>query len=179
MVNLLRFIPDGVCLSCDGCCRFSMRQTVWAPFFSYEEIVSLTQEDIVPSCVFSHPDILEGSGAQIDLAFNHDTYFCPCFEASSHRCKIYCRRPLDCQLYPFLLARSGEKVFCAVDERCPYVRKVKGTPEVVSYVKYLVDFFNSNEFLAFIKKNPNLLQDYGDDVVCLQSLPAVRQACPH
>ncbi len=170
---LKNFIPDGVCLACDGCCRFSKQKTIWAPFFAFEEIVGLTEKDIVPSCLFTHPDTAKESGAQIDLISGAHAYLCPCLECASNNCKIYPDRPLDCRLYPFLLARRGPEIFCAVDERCPYAQQVKGTDKIRQYVQYLVDFFNTEEFFTFIKNNPGFVQDYGDDAIYLRSLPAL------
>lgn len=173
MLRLEKFIPGDVCLSCDGCCWFSARNSVWPPFFAYEEIVELTQKDIVPSCLFSHPDIRRGTGAQIDLIRHRDMYLCPCFDNETNMCKIYSQTPLECRLYPFLLARKGKEVFCAVDEHCPYVQKVKNTDRIARYAQYLIVYFSTQEFYAFLGKNPSLVQDYGEDVAYIKSLPAL------
>lgn len=170
-IQLEKFVPGDICLSCNGCCRFSAQKSFWAPFFMYEEIVDLTKRDLVPSCLFAHSDAAKENGTQIGLVGGGDEYFCPCFEFVSNRCKIYPDRPLDCRLYPFLLARRGKDVFCAVDENCPYVQKVKNTDKITRYARDLIVFFSTKEFYTFLEKNPGFVQDYGKDVTYIKSLP--------
>ncbi|MFH1692015.1 MAG: YkgJ family cysteine cluster protein [Candidatus Omnitrophota bacterium] len=171
MSTLLKnFISGDHCLSCKGCCRFSAQKSSWAPFFTYEEISDLTRRDLVPSCLFTHANLSKECGTQIDLVAQGDRYLCPCFEPASNRCKIYSDRPLDCQLYPFLLARRGKDIFCALDENCSYIQKVKNTDQIVRYAQYLIVYFSTQEFWAIIEKNPGLIQDYGENVAYIKRL---------
>ena len=56
-IELKQFVPGKVCLSCDGCCRYGQKDTVWAPVFLYDEILELTEKNILPSSLFTHARI--------------------------------------------------------------------------------------------------------------------------
>ncbi len=170
MIKLKQFVPESVCLACDGCCRYPKKETIWAPLFLYDEIVELTQANIVPSCLFAHPDIHGKRAARIDLIEHKDLFICPCFEPQENKCKIYPHRPFECQLYPFLVARKGEQAFLAVDEKCPYVRESMETKAAQDYVQYLTGFLGSEDFIRLAKNNPETVQAYGQDIKFLASL---------
>lgn len=194
MISLKQFVPESVCLSCDGCCRYAERDTVWAPLFLFEEISELTKRDILPSCLFTHPDIHGKKPARIDLIESKDGFVCPCLEihpvrgktsetsdgclrqpasngVKTNQCKIYQNRPLDCQLYPFLLVAKGQDAFLGVDENCPYVQKALSTPEAKEYIRYLKGFLSSKDFIRLAKSNPEIVQLYTQDIKFLEALP--------
>lgn len=170
MLRLKPFVPQGVCLSCDGCCRYPEKETVWAPLFLFEEILELTQKNILPSCLFTHPDIRRKRAARIDLISHEDFFICPCFETSDHKCKIYSFRPLECRLYPFLLTRKGNEVFLAFDKKCPYMRQDAKGKTQEAYVRYLRGFLRSEEFLRLAKNNPEIVSVYPQDLEILGPL---------
>ncbi|MFA4842742.1 MAG: YkgJ family cysteine cluster protein, partial [Candidatus Omnitrophota bacterium] len=99
-----QIIPQEVCLKCQGCCRFSEKDSVWSPSLLDEEAESLGQKKI----------LLIASAAG-------NVFFCSFFEPEKNACKIYSRRPFECQLYPFLLKRKDKKTFLAVDPKCPFI----------------------------------------------------------
>ena len=171
-----QFIPEKECLSCYGCCRYSQKHTVWAPLFLFDEIVELTAKNIVPCCLFTHVDAHYGEAARIDLieqSTGHSLtgFICPCFDPGSNKCKIYAHRPFDCSLYPFLLARSGDQAYLAVDENCPYIKKISSTQGMLDYVQYLVEFFSSGDIIKAVKDDPRIAQEYPHGVKILALLP--------
>jgi Fe-S-cluster containining protein len=89
-----------------------------------------------------------------------NTVICSLFNTEDNRCKIYAFRPLECQLYPFLINRKDKKYFLAVDLNCAYVQKRQGTPEFKEYVLYLADLFKSPHYSEILKNNPQLIQEY-------------------
>ena len=175
MLKVKQFVPGQICLSCDGCCRYSDKTTVWAPLFLFEEILELTGKNIVPCCLFTHPGRITKKAARINLTEEQGMYICPCFNLPDHTCKIYPFRPLDCQLYPFLLARKKNKLFLALDEKCPYARRVMDSLVFDSYVKYLLEFLSTNDFLQATVSNPEIFQDYDSDIKYLADLPHFTQ----
>lgn len=172
MLKLDQWIPSSVCLECRGCCRYSQSSGVWAPFFLYEEITELVNENLLSCCLFSHANVNQGRGGRIQAVKSGDHFFCPCFDVERNACNIYSRRPLDCQLYPFLLARKGDEAFLAVDKKCPHVAPNRKGPEWAAYRAYLRSILESETFLACAQKDPDIVADYGldPDVEFLDSL---------
>ena len=171
MVELKQFVPGKVCLSCDGCCRYGQKETVWAPFFLYDEILKLTEKNIIPSSLFTHADAAVHKPARINLVGGAGQFICSCFEPAKNTCKIYEYRPLDCRLYPFIIARRGEKVFLTLDEKCPYTKKMEHTKIFKDYVAALLSLFASEDFIRLMKSNPGFIQEYPQDLRVLEPLP--------
>ena len=167
-----QFVPEKECLLCNGCCRYSQKRTVWAPLFIFDEIIDLTARNIVPCCLFTHVDSRAGQAARIDLIEAEGGQFIyPCFDLGANKCKIYANRPFDCQLYPFLLAKASDKAYLAVDENCPYVKKIGSTQAMKDYIRYLVEFFSSGNIIKVIKGDPQIVQEYPHGVKILALLP--------
>jgi len=170
-VQLKRFVPSDVCLACSGCCRFPEAQSVWGPFFLFEEIRLLAEAGLVPSCLFTHPDYAAGRGAWINLMEEDGHFFCPCLAADRHTCRIYAHRPFDCRLYPFILVREATGLFLAVDEKCPYVQKQADAAAFRGHVAYLTRLLSGSQGVAFLRAHPDIVQDYPSDYRVLNALP--------
>lgn len=264
MLEIKQLIPLDFCLSCRCCCRYAARDTVWAPVFLFDEIVELTEKNIVPSCLFTpletlamfytyvlrsrkdrklytgstnnlrkrflehnekkvlstqgrgpfdliyyeacinqhdalarerylksgmgkryiktrtkrflsltgftHPNNHKKRAAGIDLIEEGEGFVCPCLDSSRNRCKIYPFRPLDCQLYPFLLARKGDVLYLALDENCPFIQNAQNSAAIKQYIQELKTFLTSPEFLKTAKKNPEIFQQYPPEVRFLTPL---------
>ncbi len=180
MVELKQFVPAEVCLSCQGCCRYHQKDTPWAPLFLLRESAELTEDNIVPCCLFSSSNNKkdEYGGGQADvrapvkvnLIEHEDSYICPCFDYEANKCKIYANRPFDCQLYPFILVRRGLKVYLAADENCPYIKKEIKAKNTQDYIKYLVDFFTSADSGRPSGEYFQIAQRYPQDVKILAPL---------
>jgi len=167
-----QFVPEKECLSCDGCCRYSQKQTVWAPLFLFDEIVELTAKNIVPCSLFTHADTRCGEAVRINLVeMSGGQFMCPCFDSGANKCKIYDYRPFDCSLYPFLLARLGDQAYLAVDENCPYIKKTSPTKDMLDYVQYLAEFLSSANIIKAVKDDPRIVQEYPHGVKRLAILP--------
>lgn len=163
MLKFDQWVPSSVCLECRGCCRYSQSSGVWLPFFLYGEITELVNSNILPCGLFSHANVYQGRGGRIQAVKSGDHFFCPCFDVERNACKIYAQRPLDCQLYPFLLARKGDEAFLAVDKKCPHVALNRQAAEWNSYLAYLRPVLESDAFLSLIQKDPDIVADYGPD----------------
>jgi len=169
-VEFKRFVPSDACLSCTGCCRFAEARSTWGPFFLFDEIQHLTEENLVPSCLFTHADAVLGRGAWINLVKGDGQYLCPCLDADRHTCRIYPDRPFDCRLYPFLLVRTKDGVVLAVDEKCPHVQKEGTSAAFIGHAAYLSGLFSSPQGVAFLGAHPDIIQDYPSDYRVLHAL---------
>jgi Fe-S-cluster containining protein len=104
------------------------------------------------------------------LKLYKDIYICPCFNPYDSKCRIYPNRPFDCKLYPFLLARKGDKIFLGFDLKCPFTEDKQNSDEFKQFKNYLLNFLKQKDIETMIKNNPQLIADYKEDVVFLNEL---------
>jgi len=161
---LKQFVPEEVCLKCQGCCRFKEADSVWLPCLLDEEVQDLLDKDIPAAYINIKRQILpipnpKGEG-----------FICAFLGADNNKCKIYLSRPFECQLYPFLISLRNKKALLTVDLNCPFVSEKLNSPEFKEYTDYLTTYLNSPKQLKMLKSNPQILQAYEDvlDVVELK-----------
>ncbi|MBM3251842.1 MAG: YkgJ family cysteine cluster protein [Candidatus Omnitrophica bacterium] len=157
--NLKQFVSSRICLSCDGCCRFSEENSIWSPALTDKDILELSKTQ--PSSVKEN---------KFRLQSYKGVFICPNFESRKNNCKIYHARPFDCQLYPFLLAKKDGKIFLGFDLKCPFLKDKHNSPEFKEFISYLLSFFKQKDIKDMIKNNPQLIADYKTDVVFLEEL---------
>lgn len=160
-----QFIPSEICLKCRGCCRFKEADSVWSPCLLDEEALELIDKTEIPAASLSIDRML-----QLIPNPNGEGFFCPFLKIEDNKCQIYTMRPLECQLYPFLLSMRNKKILLTVDLNCPYAKDKVNTLEFKEYTDYLAAYLNSPACLRILKDNPQILQAYEDvlDVVELQ-----------
>lgn len=140
-ISVKQFIPESFCLQCRGCCRFSQQESVWQPHLLEEEKQALGE-----IIVLANPE--------------ENNFICSNLGRGDNKCKIYQRRPFECQLYPFLFDRKDHKVFLALDLNCAYVREnIKGA-QLKEYALSLAELLQSKDYLDMLKDNPPLFQEY-------------------
>jgi Fe-S-cluster containining protein len=159
-----QFIPEKVCLSCQGCCRFKELDSVWSPCLLEEEVQDLIDKDIPPAYINMQRKIrpVPNPGGE--------GFICAFLEHKTNRCKIYGFRPFECQLYPFLISLRKDKVVLTIDLNCPYAKDNLNTKEFKDYAESLAAYLNSPEQMEILRDNPQLIQAYEDvlDVVELR-----------
>ncbi len=145
MPNIKQIIPEKFCLKCDGCCRFTEKNSVWFPR------LLKTEENIIPKDKF-----------RIVLSGKNQSFICSFFNEKDNKCGIYGIRPFECRLYPFLLSRGSEsgKVFLAVDTNCRFAEENLEKPAFKEHADYLAALFNIPDFSELIKNNPQIVQSY-------------------
>ena len=149
-----QLVPEDVCLKCQGCCRFSELESIWSPNLLDEDIQALLKNSIPPFFILADKKIrLVHHQAQ-------GCHICSLFEISSNKCKAYAFRPFECQLYPFLINRRNQKVFLAVDQKCPFVQARQKGEGLESYCRYLVDFLSQPDLLDALRRNAHIIQEY-------------------
>ena len=148
---LEQFIPKGFCIECDGCCRFAEPSSVWTPCLLSHEARSFLDQGLIG------PERLSPEGRLLALEAGGDSCPCPFLDLSGNACRIYEARPIECQLYPFLLSRRQGRLFLAVDPHCPYVHNREG--DVLGFARGLAASI-APLVPAWIRDNPHLPQPY-------------------
>ena len=156
-------IPKDYCLSCVGCCRFSEQDSVWLPCLLNEETQELLKKNFPPSLISQEKKIRSLPNPK------HNNFVCSFSQPKDNKCAIYAFRPFECQLYPFLINRKADKVFLALDLRCPFVKENLESQKFKEYIRYLTAFFNSPRTIEILKNNPQIIQIY-EDVLNLTEL---------
>jgi Fe-S-cluster containining protein len=149
-----QFVPQEACLKCRCCCRFKEADSPWSPAFLREEVKLLVNNKVPPSC-FSREGkvrLLRSAGAGY--------FLCAFFEGENNSCKIYPMRPLECQLYPFMINRKESRVYLAVDENCPFIQDKLKEKSFLEHLSYLKRFLNAPLMHQALKDNPQVIQGY-------------------
>ena len=157
--NLNQFVPSEVCLQCDGCCRFKEENSAWRPKMAKEEITRLRQSGLADLILSKEIFSKDGAIKTVSCPTEH---LCSFFNPQDHTCRIYSARPFECRLYPFILTRKDQQAVISVHLNCPFIQQKRLTRDFDEYVAYLKKFFQEEEVLAFLKRNPDLAGDYSD-----------------
>ncbi len=150
-----QFVPEEVCLKCQGCCRFKEEVGVWLPCLLEEEVPALKKNNYFFS-----------DDKKIIPAFSkkEGIFFCPFLNRSENKCAIYRQRFFDCQLYPFVINRKGKKTHLAVDLNCDFVKNNFKIVDFNRYAEYLLGLLTGQVYKNILKNNPQIIQLYPEVV---------------
>jgi Fe-S-cluster containining protein len=148
-----QFLTRDFCLKCLGCCRFAKPAGSWLPALSDKEIKILLKKE--PAAAISADKRLK----TLPLP-EKGVFICQFLNPQDNKCAVYAYRPLECQLYPFLINRSAKKVYLAIDENCPFVKGKSRDADFKEYIGYLSRLLNTSVFRKLLKDNPQLIQSY-------------------
>ncbi len=151
--NFPQFVPQEVCLSCDGCCRFTEPESPWRPKIAQEEIEGKDSSEGIFSKDLDRDHYIKTQEHQ-------EQFRCTFFHASDHICHVYQCRPFECRLYPFLLTQKEGFPAVSVHLSCPYVQEQLNSDGFKDQVEELKKYFRQSNVLAFIQRNPSLLGEY-------------------
>jgi len=159
-----QIIPQEFCLKCKGCCRFKEINSAWSPCLLDEEIQDLLDKEIPSAFISSDKKLLLVPNPQ------GEGFICPFLDVKENKCKTYGFRPLECQLYPFLINLRGGKVILTLDLNCPYVAQHLKDSNFKEYTDSLIAFLNSPSQLRILKDNPQIIQAYEEvlDIIELE-----------
>ncbi len=153
-----QFVPQDVCLSCDGCCRFKEEESVFRPKIAPSEVKEASSHLPLAEKIFSQNAVdLNG---HIKTLKKDGLCQCMFFDSSHNTCTIYAYRPFECQLYPFLLTRGVKGIVVCAHHACPYIQLKRNNTLFEEYVASLKKYFEKKEVLEFIRNNPFLAGDY-------------------
>jgi Fe-S-cluster containining protein len=151
-----QLVPQEACRKCQGCCRFAQEDSLWAPGLLEEEIALLLKEGLPAALITGQKKIRVVAFPQQEL------FICSLFDPQKNACKIYAQRPLECQLYPFLLQRKAKQIFLAIDPKCPYAAQNLDSPTLKEYTQYLLELLRQPQYRELLKQNPQVIQEYPD-----------------
>jgi Fe-S-cluster containining protein len=172
--------PSETCFSCRGCCIFENADSVWRPYFTQDEI-----RQAVSTGVSKEAFRIE-TGSKITLIPHGDRARCPALDPITHACTIYPDRPLDCQLYPFILMWSdggyaavnevsggpGLTIILALHEACPFVYDSSGNlpPDLRARADHLINWLESSETVASLSTHSGLVMPTQPDTIPIATL---------
>jgi Fe-S-cluster containining protein len=152
-----QILPEKICLSCHGCCRFADAETIWLPCLLEKEVKSLSKK-LATGIISCDKKILPVASKEKDV------FFCPFLNQEDNKCKVYADRPFECRLYPFLINRAAGKIYLAVDTNCPFAQENFSAKSFKDHAAYLARLLNTAKFRKLLKDNPQLIQSYPEVV---------------
>ncbi|GJL62670.1 MAG: hypothetical protein NPIRA04_13240 [Nitrospirales bacterium] len=135
-------------------------------------------------------------GCQVDVVPHPsgEGYLCPAFDPETSHCRIYEVRPLDCQIYPFVLMwdQEHQSVLLGWDTKCPFflpagdgdepLQDVSTLPvvptlpaEMMDAAQQVVAQLEDGDLSSRIAAYPHLVTSFQRDVVVLHPLPHLTQ----
>ena len=168
--SLHQLVPSEWCLQCRGCCRFPDPEDAQTPAFSPAEVQSALAAGGTPDW-FQPVTPAPSHSVRLVPHASCGTH-CPGLHLPTHQCTIYPVRPLDCQIYPYVVARdaSGERLLLGVDPKCPYVQQLGPSPAVRDVGLYLGRLLEAPEGQAMLGENPALAGRWREEFLTIQPL---------
>lgn len=183
MIRAPQIVPSQVCLSCEVCFRIPERHSPFRPFFTESEI----QQAIALGINGSH--FSDSVGSQVEPVPNPfgEGYLCPAFDPETSPCRIYEVRPLDCQIYPFVVMWDEERqaVHLGWDTKCPFLidqcslaNRDKSNPTTTTqslvfpetldrFSQSMAERVESAEMINISSTNQRLVMEFQEDVVMI------------
>jgi Fe-S-cluster containining protein len=155
MFAIKQFVPEYVCLNCDGCCRFLEEDSMWQPALLEEEAKLYSKDSACKDGV--------SRDKKINPQCSKGSFYCYFFDIRDNKCKVYQNRPFECRLYPFLINRTEEGTYLAVDLKCPFIKDKLNKKEFKEYLNYLISFLGLPVIAFALKQNPQIFHDYSVD----------------
>jgi len=150
---LEQFIPEQICLSCDGCCRFYQRHSCFRARVLNEEKELLLQKQPCPKKTFDKNNFI-----QTRKASGH--FICQFLNESDNHCKIYEDRPLECQLYPFMFIREKDSIFLCIHQNCLFVQGKITEQWFSKHIDYVKEYLLKMGIFEILKQNIAFIGDY-------------------
>lgn len=155
-VDFPQLVPQKICLSCQGCCRFKEAESLWRPKVAPEELEANEHKKDLTWAL--------GQDGYIKTVKVQGQNRCTFLNLGTNKCGVYTGRPFECRLYPFLLTRSERngRVAVSVHLSCPYVQESRYSAELEKHVGVLKAYLSGTERARFLRDNPALAGDYSE-----------------
>ncbi|MFH1075187.1 MAG: phosphatidylglycerol lysyltransferase domain-containing protein [Candidatus Firestonebacteria bacterium] len=126
-----------------------------------EKLIKLTKQELCSKCDIccrfpEEKPNLKPTGYK--LKKNGKMFICEAFDLSTGRCLKYSKRPFDCKIYPFAVAKSTDKenIMLILDELCPAAKELSAKKQLLTakipaqnYIEWEETFIP----LKFLKKS--------------------------
>ena len=172
IVDVPQFLPNGYCLSCQGCCRFESSTTDWRPQIFLDEIYHWRDKDPEFSREIFTTKALD-KGCRLRTEDGGTSFNCRYLDPATSVCHIYQNRPWECRIYPFLIRRKNGKVFLSVHGPCPYVRSTYGKDEYTEFVEKFKRYLTEPDVRRLLAANAEVFPTYemfDGEIVDIQEL---------
>lgn len=175
MPLLKQLIPSDICLKCQVCCRFPSPESTMLPVFMKEEFDRLLPQH--KSFFDSETEVFRPVSKSYH-GMSSQACACPFFNPVTQECLIYHDRPLDCQLYPFVLTwgPTRKRVFLSLDVQCPFVQDHANQESLLGYAEYVRNFLEEKEMVQVVTKNPALIGTLDETIFPLYPLAHLTEA---
>jgi len=172
-IALPQLVPSHTCLQCNVCCRFPDPDSVLRPYFTGNEIARALAAGI-DTTVFPN---LGGSQVLLVPDPHGEGFLCPAFEKATSTCRIYDRRPFDCQIYPLALMwdKPHGRVLLGWDTKCPFMRE-QIPEEIQRHADRVLALLEQPDMRDHVVSHPRLIGRFQEDVVVLAPLPRLTEA---
>ena len=179
ILNLPQIVPESWCLECRVCCRFPDTRNVQTPFWSGLE-AGWAQRKLPEAQAWFRPEPSSPSLSARLMGCAESGYRCPAFEPGTNRCRIHEVKPLDCRLYPFVLASNPGRtqVLLAMDSKCPFIERHGGDPELAAYAAGLVEYLDTEVGMDYLERNPNVVGPSWPEYLWVGALPRATARIP-
>ncbi len=162
-----QFVPQKVCLACQGCCRFSDKKSVWRPKITFEEIdetawKNATLAKKLTAALDEKGYLSTTASQQVAVDGKPAHHCCGQLCEQSNECQIYADRPVECSIYPVLIVARGNKVVISLHLSCPFIQEYYGSEACDQYIEEVKAFFGSYEVQEFLNRNRHLAGDYSE-----------------
>ncbi len=172
-IQIPQFVPQEVCLKCEGCCRFKEQRSPWRPKVTEREASVLEKKGLSLLEKIFDGNVVD-SDSYIKAINLKGGCQCSFFDSNSNTCRVYVDRPFECQFYPFLLEKREEAFLISVHLSCPHIQETEHNESFQLFVKELKELFSQPETHSFLFTHPELAGDYSefaDEIMPLFSLP--------
>ena len=160
-----QFVPQKVCMSCRGCCRFSEENSVWRPKVSPEEIDEASwKNNLVAKKISTSVDekgyLSTVTSQEVMLDGKPAHHCCSQLCEQTNECQVYSNRPVECSIYPVMLVAKEDRIVVSLHLSCPFIQEYYGSEACDKYIEEVKAFFDSFEVQEFINRNRHLAGDY-------------------
>jgi len=156
------------CLACKGCCIFdNPNEEKIAPVFTTREIqrIETAKRKLIEKRI---DGVFQAKLIRCVLS---EFKKCAFLEEGSHACQIYDNRPLDCELWPFVLGYDRKdksiSLWVVSSEMCPAVETTDITPDLVDQ---LISLLGERGVIEEITKDKRYVWGYEPYHIFLRKL---------
>jgi Fe-S-cluster containining protein len=89
-----------------------------------------------------------------------DQMSCEFLIENDHSCRVYAKRPFECELYPFLLINTDSGLDLAAHLGCPFIIDNINKDEFSQYADFLLEKLAQPEIMDVIKNQKKVFHWY-------------------
>lgn len=161
--ELPSYIPDGICLQCCGCCRFTDKDNCWRPKTFREEQTGTVAAHVDGKgyvTAQAHHEVSTPASPRGGQAQSVGQWICDFLDPENNYCAVYQKRPFECALYPFVFVRDGDVIRLMFHLSCPHAQETFGSDGYKKHIEVLRKYFSAPDVHEFLVANKTIAGDY-------------------